>query len=821
MPHASHNGLGVHPYMGRRPMSVAFLLLALLLSSALPPAGWAAAPATSAPAPARAAAGVPISPDQARQALDVLTDPTRRAQVVTTLEAIARTAPAEAPPAQAARQASPPTEPAAAPAKPAAVKLKPDSLGAVVLLGASGFLASLRTRAALAAQTMQSLPLLWGWIVVMATNPLAQGILRSAAWRVVLAFAAGIAAEFAVRWLLRRPVAVLEMRAPQGNAASHTGADGEEEDPEARAERGETEPPRTRRVAARTLLLRLPLVVVRLVLDLLPVMAFAIAGHIVAATRIGGGEQTRLVVLAMVDAYAISAGIMTFVRMMLSPEGRRLRLLRVSDATAVWATRWIRRIVCVAVFGYAIAEVGVALGMSEPAHDTLLKIAGLINHVFLAIMVLQKRRAVKYWLRAPAGATGPFARIRNAIAPVWHWIALFFLVALWVVWAVEARNGFSLVLRFFVAVVVVMAVARLLLIVLLGLLERTGRVTPEMAERYPGLEARLAFYHPVVQTVARGIVYVTAILVLLTMWGVPLFAWFAGSIVGRRLAASLGTLVLTVVLAALAWEAANAALAAHLARLGREQQATRSTRLRTLLPLLRTTLFAAIIVVAGLTVLSEIGINIAPLLAGAGIIGVAIGFGSQKLVQDLITGIFLLLENAMQVGDWVTVSGLSGTVEALSVRTIRLRASDGSVHIIPFSSVTSVTNTNRGIGNAAVNLTVCYAEDTDRVSQLLSEIAGAMRADPEFAPRMLSDLQLWGVDKLDGAGATITGQIVCTAAGRWPVQREFNRRVKMRFEPEGVQLLNPAQTVVMPLRLAPAVPAIAQPQAKSTSGGGD
>lgn len=170
----------------------------------------------------------------------------------------------------------------------------------------------------------------------------------------------------------------------------------------------------------------------------------------------------------------------------------------------------------------------------------------------------------------------------------------------------------------------------------------------------------------------------------------------------------------------------------------------------------------------------------------------------------------------MQVGDWVTVSGLSGTVEALSVRTIRLRASDGSVHIIPFSSVTSVTNTNRGIGNAAVSVTVSHAEDTDRVSRLLENIATGMRADPEFVARMLSDLQLWGVDKFDGAGATITGQIVCTAPGRWPVQREFNRRVKKRFEDEGVEIYNPARTVVIPLRQA----ALTRAEAEPTEGGG-
>jgi moderate conductance mechanosensitive channel len=225
-----------------------------------------------------------------------------------------------------------------------------------------------------------------------------------------------------------------------------------------------------------------------------------------------------------------------------------------------------------------------------------------------------------------------------------------------------------------------------------------------------------------------------------------------------------------------------------------------------LLPLLRSTLLITILIVAGMMVLSEIGVNIGPLLAGAGIVGVAIGFGSQKLVQDLITGIFLLLENAMQVGDNVTVSGLSGVVENLSVRTIRLRASDGSVHIIPFSAVTSVTNVNRGLGNASVNVCVAYHEDTDRVGEVLKEIATGMREEADFSAKMLSDLQLWGVDKLDGAGVTIAGQVVCTDSGRWSVQREFNRRMKKRFEELGIEIYNPTRRFVdvTPLPSGPA-----------------
>jgi small-conductance mechanosensitive channel len=218
--------------------------------------------------------------------------------------------------------------------------------------------------------------------------------------------------------------------------------------------------------------------------------------------------------------------------------------------------------------------------------------------------------------------------------------------------------------------------------------------------------------------------------------------------------------------------------------------------LRTLLPLLRTMLSITIIIVAGMMMLSELGVNIGPLLAGAGIVGVAIGFGSQTLVRDLITGIFLLLENAMQVGDFVTVAGLSGAVENLSVRTMRLRAGDGSVHIVPFSSVTSVTNVNRGLGNASVSVLVAAGEDTDRVSAVLKEIAAGMREDADFSPRMLGDLQLWGVDKVDGASTTIAGQVVCTDSGRWSVQREFNRRMKRRFAELGIQLYNPMEHTV-------------------------
>lgn len=158
---------------------------------------------------------------------------------------------------------------------------------------------------------------------------------------------------------------------------------------------------------------------------------------------------------------------------------------------------------------------------------------------------------------------------------------------------------------------------------------------------------------------------------------------------------ALAVILVTVVLAVVAWEGANAGIDRYLSRLSHARARSRAARLRTVLPFLKTTLLVAILLVAGLTVLSQVGVNVAPLLAGAGVIGIAVGFGSQTLVKDVITELFLLLEDAMQVGDTVTVAGMTGTVEALSIRTIRLRAGDGSIYIIPFSAVTTVNNASR------------------------------------------------------------------------------------------------------------------------------
>ncbi len=733
-----------------------------------------------------------VAPDQARQALDVLQDPQKRQTVIDTLQAIVHAQPAPAP---ASAPATPPAaEPAPAaappPAAPAAPTIAPNSLGAQVLVSGSHLLNHVSNEALAGLGAIRSVPLLWMWLNVMATEPWARQILLDTLWRLAVVLACSLAAEWIIGLAVRRPVLAMAARAPNGQPPPP------DETGEARAEIGETEPPHRRRLAALTLLRRMPLVFARLCLELLPVLGFLGVGHVVAATPLGGDGQPRLILLAVIDAYALCAGMLCLARVMFSPVHQRLRLFHISDASAAYAMRWIRRIVVVSVFGYAIAEVGLLLGLSDTAHEALLKFVGLIDHIFMAIIVLQRRRTVRRLIRAPEGSSGPIAALRNWLARVWHWLAIMLLAAFWITWAVEVPHGYARMFQYVLSVVIVAVVARLAQILILGALDRALAPREGLAAHYPGIEVRLALYHPVLISTARALIAVAAVFLLLQLWGLGAVDWLLGSTLGKHLISSLVMLAITLLLSIAVWEAINAAIERHLARLTREAQAARSARLRTLLPLLRTTLTVTIVVVAGMMVLSEIGVNIGPLLAGAGIVGVAIGFGSQKLVQDLITGIFLLLENAMQVGDSVTVAGLSGTVENLSIRTLRLRAGDGSVHIIPFSSVTTVNNVNRGLGNAAVSVSVALHEDTDRVCDTLKQVAAEMRADADFSGRMLSDLQLFGVDKVDGASATITGQVVCTDSGRWSVQREFNRRMKRRFEELAIELYNPVQRMV-------------------------
>ena len=541
---------------------------------------------------------------------------------------------------------------------------------------------------------------------------------------------------------------------------------------------------------------RLPFVLARLLIDLLPVAAFLVTATILIGTRLVDPGTTQLVILAIVNAYALNRVLVTIVRAIASSS--RLSLLPVREETGAYIEIWARRIATIGVFGIALANVALLLGLYRGAYHALIRLVMLAVHLLVVVVILQRRRPVARAIRAANDNHNALAAVRNRVANWWHVLAITVVMALWVVWAMNVHNGYALLLQYLLGTLAVIAITRLVQIVVLGAMDKVFKIKPELASRFPGLELSANRYLPIVRRTISGIIAAIGFVALLEVWGVDAIVWFYGGQIGSRLLSAIGTVGVAVLIAVAVWEISNALMDRKIAQLTRDGHMMRVARLRTFLPMLRTTLLCVILAVVGLTALSEIGVNVAPLLAGAGILGIAIGFGSQKLVQDVITGLFLLIENVVQVGDTVTVSGLTGKVENLSIRTIRLRAGDGSIHIVPFSAVTSVTNASRGMGNATVNVEIDYREDTDRAGEVLKEIVAEMRQEPEFAHLIRADLDLWGVDKIDGAQATLVGQIPCTDAGRWKVQREFNRRVKQRFQREGIAIASPHQTLLLP-----------------------
>ncbi len=198
---------------------------------------------------------------------------------------------------------------------------------------------------------------------------------------------------------------------------------------------------------------------------------------------------------------------------------------------------------------------------------------------------------------------------------------------------------------------------------------------------------------------------------------------------------------------------------------------------------------------AGMLVLGELGVSVAPILGAAGVVGLAVGFGAQSLVKDYFTGFFLLLENQIRQGDVVKLGDHSGLVEEVTLRYVRLRDYDGRVHFVPNGQVTTVVNLSRGFAQAVVDVGVAYRENVDEVMAVMREVAEELRADPDFAPRILDAFDLAGVDRWDDSAVVIRGRFRVQPLEQWTVKREYLRRLKYAFDERGIEIPYPHITV--------------------------
>ena len=223
----------------------------------------------------------------------------------------------------------------------------------------------------------------------------------------------------------------------------------------------------------------------------------------------------------------------------------------------------------------------------------------------------------------------------------------------------------------------------------------------------------------------------------------------------------------------------------------------REKRAKTLSGIISTTITVVIYLAAAMMIITECGVNIGPLLAGAGIAGVAIGFGAQSLVKDVISGFFLLMENQLRVGDVANIAGIGGLVEAINLRTTRLRDVEGKVHIIPNGSIEVVTNLTREWSRALVEIGVAYKEDVDNVINVLKDVGEEMRNDPAFKEVILEPLTVLGLDSFGDSSVNIRVFFKTLPIKQWEVAREFRKRVKKAFDEKGVEIPFPHRTIYM------------------------
>ncbi|MBR8209723.1 mechanosensitive ion channel [Burkholderia cenocepacia] len=776
------------------------ILLGWLLAAVVS-AAHAAAPA---PAPASAASGAApaLTPQEARQALNVLENPRDRAQVETTLRAIAAVGALSAPAVPAS--AAPAASGASAAAAPAA--LTSNGLASMLVRQGSRWATQIGNALQESLRSLLDIGSVGSWWHDKLVSADQRADLTRTLGILVAVLLPALLVEWLAKRLLRRALATVAAR--RADTLRHTASDSAASDedhapppsdmstpPDTAAADTALSSSQSRGHARRhtTLLHRMPRALVSLALRAVPLLVFVGVASLTMSLLVEADTPIEAALEALIDTYVICRLITIVSRLFFQPDARQLRLLHISDAWADFVQRSIARIVIVVGACTAAVEIAANFGLSEAGHVALLKAVALVGHVMISVLILQCRRPVAARIRA-AGADRPaFTVVGNALADAWAPVSVFIVMALWFVWALDVHNGYRVLITLGGRSIAVMIAMRMVSIVVFGAL---ARLFQRRDDDRTLVHLHAYRYYPLLRQIVSGAIGVVTVVLLLQIWGVPIFRAFETGTIGHRLASALVTIAIAAIVALVVWEAANIAIERRLQRWTREGNLVRAARLRTLLPMLRSLLFVMIALVVVLTGLSELGVNVGPLLAGASIFGVALGFGSQKLVQDFITGIFLLMENAMQVGDWVTLAGVSGTVEYLSIRTVRLRAGDGSLYTIPFSSVTTVNNTNRGLGNAAVKVSIAYGEDIDRAIATLKEIGAALRDDPKYHDGILSDFSYWGIDQVDGAALALAGQMQCTDSARWGVQREFNRRIAETFRERGIRIANPQRSVV-------------------------
>tara|TARA_B100001123_G_scaffold260857_1_gene290610 strand:+ start:130 stop:2382 length:2253 start_codon:yes stop_codon:yes gene_type:complete len=524
------------------------------------------------------------------------------------------------------------------------------------------------------------------------------------------------------------------------------------------------------------------------ILDAVSVGAVLALGYIVLGIIVRSPHATEIARI-IINAIALIGGIGVVSRLILAPYADALRPVPLAAATSAYLYIWVRRLALFGVVGYTFSKI-LSLIASLGVAAIVEVLSAAVFSVLLAILVLQSKEQFATVVRGRGTS-----QIRKHLAEIWHVLALVYIFLVFCVFSSGAQNGFMFLVKSTGITVFLVIAGGLLSLIIRRSIDRVFRIDPELDERFPGLLKRSSLYRPVLRKAVDAVILVSVLLMILAGWEVNLFSAISVELRGQIMK-SVGTIFLVVIVCVVAWEFSSSFISKMLVKSEDAGSDLRiGSRSRTLLPLLRRAILIALFIFGSLIVLAEIGVDIAPLLAGAGVIGLAIGFGSQALVRDIITGLFILIEDTIAVGDVVTVGGHTGLVEDLSIRTIRLRDVAGTVHTVPFGDVTTVENLTKDFSYALLDIGIAYREDTDAVSEILKEICASLQSDEIWGDKILEPIQVMGVQELADSAVIIRSRIKTEPIMQWAVKREFLRLVKKRFDQEGIELPFPHTTV--------------------------
>lgn len=407
------------------------------------------------------------------------------------------------------------------------------------------------------------------------------------------------------------------------------------------------------------------------------------------------------------------------------------------------------------------------------------------------------RRAGAAWL-SRAGASGKVALRRSVFA---YWYVPVWIYCAWVAVIALTRNG-SVLLPVLTRTAYVIAILIGVRLIRGGLdqIARAGVPLPAgLRAKAPNLKPRLDRLARSLLSLLRVGVCAGAVIWILELLDPP---FLDPSALASRIGAVFGNIeqvIVIAVVAAVIWIGFNSWAEYYT---DPDTNAKAGARKRTIVTLFRNVVNIALLVVAGMMILSELGVNIAPLLASAGVLGLAVGFGAQKLVQDVITGIFIQIEDVMQIGDTVTLGDVTGTVERLTIRSVSLRDVEGNVHMMSFSQTDTITNYQRDFAYAFLEVTLDHRENLERVEAAMRQAFVALQGRADVAGSILGDLTWFGVQSYNNGVMTIRVRIKTRPGDQWMVRRSYNACLKASFETHGIELGSAVSRIILERPLA-------------------